>query len=132
MKILMVTPCFYPVRGGTETVVQNLSKELNLITWEKPSSPCFASRIPYNIPINEKNLYMIEQAEEILYSLGIIQSRVRFHYDIARIEVEKNDFKKILENSDEIIKNFKEIGFTYITLDIEGFRSGSLNEVILR
>jgi uncharacterized protein len=72
---------------------------------------------------------MIEKAEDILRSLGIKQFRVRFHYEIARIEVEQNDFDCIIKNANMIIKQFKNLGFAYITLDIEGYRTGSMNEL---
>jgi len=73
---------------------------------------------------------MVENAEDFIRSLGIKQLRVRFHENIARIEVLKDDFQTIIKNSEKISKKLKELGFRYITLDIEGFRSGSLNEVI--
>lgn len=115
--------------GFAKQEIRALSKELGLETWNKPTFACLASRIPYGIPINRKRLYMIEKAENILRSLGIKQFRVRFHYEIARIEVERKDFDCIKKNAKMIIKQFKNLGFTYITLDIEGYRTGSMNEL---
>jgi uncharacterized protein len=74
----------------------------------------------------------VEKAESFLFSLGVKQFRVRYHDEIARIEVLKNDFQTVLDNSEEITKYFKEIGFKYITLDMEGYRTGSLNEGLLQ
>jgi len=110
--------------------IRLLSKEMGLETWDKPSYACLASRFPYGIKINKKRLKTIEKAEDVLKNFGIRQTRVRFHNDIARLEVFKDDFQKILENADEISKKIKELGFKYVTLDIEGYRSGSLNEVL--
>lgn len=115
--------------GFNKQEIRDLSKKMGLETWDKPSFACLASRFPYGITINKKRLNDVEKAEDLIRSLGIKQFRVRFHYDIARIEVEKNAFTCILEHSETIIKQLKELGFTYITLDIEGFRKGSLNEM---
>ena len=116
--------------GFTKQEIRNLSKKIGLETWDNPSFACLASRFPYGIKITKNRLNSIEKAEEFIRSLGAKQFRVRFHNEIARIEVKKDDFLRILDNSDTIIKHLKELGFTYITLDIEGFRSGSLNEVL--
>jgi len=115
--------------GFTKQEIRDLSKKMGLETWDKPSFACLASRFPYGITINKKRLNDVEKAEDLIRSLGIKQFRVRIHYDIARIEVEKKDFTFILKHSKTIIKQLKELGFTYITLDIEGFRTGSLNEM---
>lgn len=114
----------------TKQEIRKLSKKIGLETWNNPSYACLASRFPYDIKITKNRLNIIEKAEDVLLSLGIKQFRVRFHSEIARIEVKKNDFLIILNNSEIIGKKFKEIGFKYITLDIEGFRSGSMNEVL--
>ena len=102
---------------------------MHLDSWNKPAFACLASRFPYGVEITKSRLEQVENAESFLYSIGIKQFRVRYHNKIARIEVDKNDFQPILLHSDEIVKEFKELGFKYITLDIEGYRTGSLNEV---
>jgi len=116
--------------GFTKQEIRYLSKKIGLETWDNPSFACLASRFPYGIKITKNRLNSIEKAEDFIRSLGVKQFRVRFHNDIVRIEVKKDDFIHILDNSDIIVKYLKELGFTYITLDIEGFRSGSLNEVL--
>jgi uncharacterized protein len=116
--------------GLTKQEIRNLSKNIGLETWDNPSFACLASRFPYDIQITKNRLNSIEEAEDFIRSLGIKQFRVRFHNEIARIEVKKDDFSHILDKSEIIVKHLKKLGFKYITLDIEGFRSGSLNEVL--
>ena len=116
--------------GLTKKEIRELSKEMNLDTWDKPEFACLASRFPYGEKITKKRLKKVENAEEFIRENGVKQFRVRFHENIARIEVEKDDFKIILNKSDEIVKKFKELGFKYVTIDIEGYRRGSLNEVL--
>lgn len=116
--------------GLTKQEIRILSKKMNLKTWDKPAFACLASRFPYGIKITKKRLNMVEKAENFIQDYGAKQFRVRHHNEIARIEVSKNDFQKIIDKSDEIVKKFKEIGYNYVTLDIEGYRSGSLNEVL--
>jgi uncharacterized protein len=112
--------------------VRSLSKMLGLPTWDRPSAACLASRVPYDTEITREKLRMIEAAEEAVRSLGVHQVRVRHHGDIARIEVDPNDLGKVLRERENIIKALKEVGFVYVTLDIQGFRSGSMNEVLHR
>lgn len=114
----------------TKEEIRALSKEMNLKSWNKPAFACLASRIPYGIEITEKRLKMIERAEKYIMNLGISQVRVRYHDKIARIEINKNDNPLLLKHSDEINAELKKLGFTYITLDLEGYRTGSLNEVL--
>jgi len=116
--------------GLTKDEIRNFSKEMGLPTWDKPAFACLASRFPYGTEITKSKLKKVELAEDFVRKMGVKQFRVRFHEDVARIEVLKNDFETVLKNSDEITKRFKEIGFKYITLDIEGYRTGSLNEVL--
>lgn len=116
--------------GLTKQDIRELSKSLHLSTAEKPALACLASRFPYGTAITSERLKQVEGAEEFLLSLGIYHYRVRYHGTIARIEVPRDDFPKILAHSQAIVKRFKDIGFTYITLDIEGYRTGSLNEVL--
>ena len=95
--------------------------------------PCLSSRIPYGEPVSPEKLSMIERAEDLLLSLGFTELRVRHHGDIARIELKKSDMPRILTESvsSTIQEQFKQIGFKYVTLDLEGFRSGSLNEGLI-
>jgi uncharacterized protein len=110
--------------------IRNLAKQMNLPNWNKPSSACLASRIPYGTQITLEKLNQIKEAEEFLYSLGLHEFRVRHHGDIARIEVPVDTFELILSSRETINQALKEFGFSYVTLDIKGFRSGSMNEVI--
>ena len=116
--------------GLTKKEIRELSHEMNLETWDKPVLACLASRLPYGIKITKKRLRQIELAEKFLSKLGLYQIRVRHHNMIARIEVIKEDFNKIFKQKEKIVNYFKKIGFTYVTLDIEGYRTGSLNEVL--
>lgn len=115
--------------GLTKKEIRELSKEMSLNTWDKPTFACLASRFPYGTKITKSRLEMVGKAEEYIQDFGVKQFRVRFHDEIARIEVLKDDFQTIIDNSDEIVKRFKELGFKYVTLDIRGYRTGSLNEV---
>jgi uncharacterized protein len=114
----------------TKQDIRALSRKLGLETADVPSSPCLASRLAYGLEINEERIKQIEQAEDFLRQLGLAEFRVRHHDTIARIEVHPQDFKKISvePTRSKIIKKLKSIGFKYITLDLQGFRSGSLNE----
>ena len=117
--------------GFTKSDIRELSKKLALPTFDKPSAACLASRFVYGETITEKKLKMVENAEDFLQELGFRQKRVRIHGEnLARIEVRPEDFEKILEVKDKINNYFRSLGFKYVTLDIQGFRSGSMNEVI--
>jgi pyridinium-3,5-biscarboxylic acid mononucleotide sulfurtransferase len=117
--------------GLEKEEIRQLSKKMGLPTWDKPSSPCLSSRFPYGEEITIEKLQRVEKAETFIKELGFRNLRVRHHQDIARLEIPKEDFPKILElDTDVIVKKLKELGFTYVTLDIQGFRSGSLNETI--
>jgi uncharacterized protein len=118
--------------GLTKEEVRQLSKELGLPTAVKPSSACLASRIPFGTAITRVKLTQIEAAEEFLKDMGITQLRVRHHGDVARIEVTPAEFYLVLNNKDWVVKEFKMLGFAYVTLDIEGFRSGSMEEPLNR
>jgi len=111
----------------TKQEIRILSSFYNLPTKDKPSFACLASRIPYNEEITREKLEKIEKAEDYLYSLGFRQIRVRHHNNIARIEVEENQFELILKEKENIINYFKELGFVYVTLDLQGYRTGSMN-----
>lgn len=118
--------------GLTKQDVRELSKALGLPTWDKPSYACMSSRFPYGQTITPEKLSMVAQAEEFLRGLGLRQFRVRHHDTIARIEVLPADLSRLANGGlrTEIIRRFKEIGYAYVTLDLEGYRTGSMNEVL--
>ena len=112
----------------TKREIRQLSKELSLSTWDKPAFACLASRFPYGTKITRKSLKKIDEAEEFLRGLGIKGSlRVRHYGSMARIEVLKENFSKLLKLRDKITSKFKDLGYTYVTLDLEGYRIGSMN-----
>jgi len=113
--------------GITKAEVRELAKRLNISVASRPSAPCLATRLPYNTEISFELLENIEKAEEFIKGLGFKVVRVRVHGDIVRIEVNKEDLFKLLEKGDIIIEYLKSLNFIYITLDIEGFRSGSMD-----
>ncbi len=119
--------------GLTKTEIRALSKEIGLSTWDKPAQACLSSRIPYGTPVSIDVLTRIAKAEEFLRSLGIKQLRVRHHDAVARIEVEPEDFFVLMEDGvrERVTEYFRTIGYSYITLDLDGFRSGSLNELLV-
>ncbi len=112
--------------------IRELSKDMDLPTWDKPAQACLSSRIPYGSMVTVEALTRIAQAEEFLHGLGIRQLRVRHHDTIARIEVEPQDFLTLTDESvrEQVVAKFREIGYSYVTLDLQGFRSGSMNEVL--
>ena len=112
--------------------VRQLSRELGLPTWEKPSFACLASRFVYGETITKEKLKMIEKAEQLLLNLKFKQVRVRIHGNIARIEIMPEEFSRIMDDEIriKIFKYFKELGFSYVTLDLAGYRTGSMNETI--
>ncbi len=116
--------------GLTKSDIRALSREVGLSTWDKPSAACLASRIPYGSPITEEALVRIGRAEQVLKELGFGQLRVRHHSNIARIEIPAGDFERILTHREEIVEALRALGYAYIALDLDGFRSGSMNEVI--
>jgi uncharacterized protein len=120
--------------GLTKAEIRTLSKEVGLPTWDKPAMPCLASRIPYGMLVSLEKLSMIDRAEAYLRSLGFRDLRVRHHDTIARLELPPSDFPKLLEGNmaANITKTLKAYGFKFVTLDLQGFRSGSLNEGIVR
>lgn len=113
--------------GITKSEVREFAKNLNISVASRPSAPCMATRLPYNTEINFELLENIEKGEEYIKSLGFNVVRLRVHNDIVRIEVNKEDMKKLLVEGDKIISYLKSLGFVYITLDMEGFRSGSMD-----
>lgn len=107
--------------------IRALSREMNLPTWSKPSMACLASRFVYGETLTEKNLSMVEAAEEFLLQAGFKQFRVRVHGKIARIEILPEEFNRLLKIREEISARFKALGFDYVTLDLQGYRTGSMN-----
>lgn len=118
--------------GFTKQEIRDLSNHFNLPTWNKPSFACLSSRIPYGEEITANKLKKVELAEDYLLENGFCQFRVRLHGNLARIELDPNDFDKIMEYElrNRVYDRFKEIGFDYISLDLKGYRTGSLNETI--
>ena len=118
--------------GLTKKDIRDLSKEYGLATWNKPAFACLSSRFPYGNKITLPKLKMIDKAEQFLLDMGIRQVRVRHHGEIARIEVAPEEREKFfnIEFMDKISSKFKEIGYIYTTLDIAGYRTGSMNEVL--
>lgn len=118
--------------GLTKDDIRALSREMGLPTWDKPSAACLASRFPYGERITEEKLKRVEQAEKLLRQMGFAQVRVRSHGDIARIEVAPDKIHELAdpELRARIIEEFKSLGIAYITLDLEGYRTGSMNEIL--
>ena len=114
----------------TKNDIRQLSRKLNLPTADIPASPCLASRICYGQKITRQKLNQVEQAEEFLRSLGFVEFRVRLHGELARIEVHQEDIDKIIAQRKEIAAKLKSLGFKFVSVDLEGFRSGSLNEML--
>lgn len=114
--------------------IRAISKYLNLPTWEKQSFACLSSRFVYGETITEEKLGMVDKAEQLLLDMGFHQVRVRIHDKMARIEVTPQEIEKIIkeENRERIVSEFKKYGFTYISLDLQGYRTGSMNETLER
>jgi len=116
----------------TKMEVRELSKELELPTWDKPSFACLASRFPYGEEIDEQGLRMVDEAEDFLFGLGFKQVRVRHYGSLARIEILKEEMPCLIDGPlrEKVVDHLKKIGYRYVTLDLQGFRSGSMNEVL--
>ena len=115
--------------GITKEDIRSIARECGYDFWNKPSAACLSSRIPYGEEITEERLRVIEAAEDFLHSKGFLQVRVRMHCGIARIEVDNRDIPRIAAMRGEIAKEFRKLGILYSTLDLEGYRSGSMDEV---
>jgi pyridinium-3,5-biscarboxylic acid mononucleotide sulfurtransferase len=118
--------------GLTKAEIRSLSKKYNLPTWDKPASPCLSSRIAYGIPVSIERLSKVEKGEECLRELGLREFRVRNHGELARLEISPDEMEKVLDKNvtDSIAEKFRELGFKYVTLDLHGYRTGAMNEVI--
>ncbi len=118
----------------TKDDIRNMSRKLNLPTADIPASPCLASRVMYGLEVTEQRLKQVEEAEDFLRKLGFVEFRVRHHDTIARIEVQPEDMEKVTTEPEryKIIEKLKSLGFKYITVDLQGFRSGSLNELLTK
>jgi uncharacterized protein len=123
---------FFPLveAGIAKNEIPLLAKQLGLSNYNLPSTTCLASRIPYNTPIDQKKLTQIEQAEDFIYSLGIEQCRVRHYDQTARIEVSAGDMATVLARREDVVSFLNGIGYIYVTLDLKGYCSGSMNQVL--
>ena len=120
--------------GMSKADVRELSKRVNLPTWNKPASPCLSSRIAYGTTVTIERLKNVDRGEEILREFGFREFRVRHHDALVRLEISQDEMDRVLsrEMFDKLASRFRELGFKYVTLDLQGFRSGSMNEVLPR
>lgn len=119
--------------GFSKAEVRELSRHLGLSTWDKPSFACLSSRFPYGTPILRDNLSRVDAAETFLRDSGFRRFRVRFHDDsTARVEVDPTEIERLVKEPlrSELVARFKQLGFTYVTLDLQGYRTGSMNELL--
>ena len=118
--------------GLTKSEIRELSRRAGLSTWDRPAAACLSSRVPYGTPVTPQTIRTIEQGEEAIRALGFRQFRVRFHGELARIEVAKEEMPRALtpEMAQAFSTIFKQLGFLYVTLDLEGYRQGSLNAAL--
>jgi pyridinium-3,5-biscarboxylic acid mononucleotide sulfurtransferase len=118
--------------GLNKDEIRFLSREMGLVTWDKPSMACLATRIPYGTPITVEKLKTVEDAEEFLFGLGFKQIRVRHHGAVARIETGELEFSRFLEEDVRkgVVRRFQELGFKHVSMDLEGFVSGSMNRTL--
>lgn len=118
--------------GLSKAEIRELSRQAGLPTWDRPAAACLSSRIPYGTPVTIENIKTVETGEEEIKALGFRQFRVRFHGEVVRIEIAPGEMAAALnpEMARRFTAIFKELGFKYVTLDLEGYRQGSLNEVL--
>jgi len=116
--------------GITKEEIREIARDRGLAIWQKPSAACLSSRVPYGDEITPDKLRMIEEAEEFLAGKGFVQCRVRLHGRVARIEVLPTDYEKLLAIREDILHRFRAIGISYVALDLAGYRSGSMDEVL--
>ena len=118
--------------GLSKSEVRELSRKATLPTWDKPASPCLSSRIAYGTTVTIERLSKVDRGEEILREFGFREFRVRHHDELVRLEIAQTEMDRVLQKDllDDLARRFRELGFKYVTLDLEGFRSGSMNEVL--
>ncbi len=118
--------------GLTKAEIRELSRQTGLPTWDRPASACLSSRIPYGTAVTKENVKLVEQGEEALKQLGFRQFRVRYHNELVRIEIAPEELDRALniDMARQLTNIFKGLGFKFVTLDLEGYRQGSLNEVL--
>lgn len=118
--------------GLTKAEIRELSRLAELPTWDRPASACLSSRIPYGTPVTPQNVKTVEHGEEAIRALGFRQFRVRFHGELVRLEIAKDELDRALtlDMAQRFTAIFKDLGFHYVTLDLEGYRQGSLNSVL--
>ncbi|HVP48276.1 MAG TPA: hypothetical protein VMT32_16900, partial [Bryobacteraceae bacterium] len=118
--------------GLSKAEIRELSRIAGLPTWDRPAAACLSSRIPYGTPVTIENIKTVERGEEEIKALGFRQFRVRFHEELVRLEIAKDELPRALtpEMAARFTQIFKKLGFKYVTLDLEGYRQGSLNEVL--
>jgi pyridinium-3,5-biscarboxylic acid mononucleotide sulfurtransferase len=117
----------------TKADVRAVSRAMGLPTWDRPASPCLSSRFPYGTEITPEGLAKVAAGEKLLHSMGFVVARVRYHGDVARLELEQGEIARVFELAirDTIDREFKKIGFRFVAIDLKGFRSGSLNEGLI-
>lgn len=113
--------------GMTKLDVRKMAAEFNLSVADRPSSPCLATRFPYNTRLSYEQMQRVEEAEEYLQSLGFYNVRIRVHDNVARLEIDRIHFTRLLDHQEEVVHRLKHLGYTFVTLDLEGFRSGSMD-----
>lgn len=120
------------IAGLTKFEIRELSKKLNLPSWNKQSFACLSSRFVYGEEITQEKLKMVDNAEQLLIDLGFNQIRVRIHNKLARIEILPDEFEKLIKKEirEKIVSEFKKLGFTYVSMDLTGYRTGSMNETL--
>jgi uncharacterized protein len=114
--------------GFTKSAVRTTSQELGLRTWNKPAAPCLSSRLPYGTPVTLARLSAVEKAEKTLKQLGFSDLRVRHYDQTARLEIPISEINEVLSKREEIVAAVQSAGYLYVTLDLEGLRSGNLNQ----
>ena len=116
--------------GFTKTMIREASRELGLRTWDKPAAACLASRVPYGTAVTLSVLSRVERAEAALHSLGFLALRVRHYDDTARLEVPVSELQRVLDRRGAVVDAVRSVGYRYVTLDLEGLRSGNLNQAL--
>lgn len=116
--------------GMRKDEIRQLAREMDMPNWDKPAAACLASRIPYGAPVRIEVLSQVEHAEYMLRDLGFGQLRVRHHGEVARLELQPAEFERVIALREQIVEMLKTVGYRYVTLDLAGFRSGSMNEAL--